>query len=348
MRLKGVTYDVGTEMGGNWRPDFDPRIVHRELEIIKNDLHCNAIRITGFDIQRLVATARDALVQGLEVWICPLLWNRSPKQTLDYTTQTATEVEKLRKDWPDQIVFSVGSEFTLFMRGIIEGGTLTKRIRKALFGKDIIEGKHNKPLNDYLTKASESVRKVFHGKITYASLVWEQVEWNLFDLVGIDHYWSERIKDRYIDMLKPAFEFGKPVVITEFGFKTTKEIPQKGALGLGNVNNTTRLLHMLPVVGKFIKPRLSKIYERDETLQAERLIEQLKLLETTDVEGGFISTFTFPLNPYDEKPKYDLDRESFSLVKYMNGKRGITYPDMSWEPKESFKAVSDFYANNKE
>jgi hypothetical protein len=28
-------------MGENWRPTFDPKIVHRELEIIKIDLHCN-------------------------------------------------------------------------------------------------------------------------------------------------------------------------------------------------------------------------------------------------------------------------------------------------------------------
>ena len=42
MKFKGVTYDVGSIMDGNWRPSFDMKVVHRELEIIKNDLHCNA------------------------------------------------------------------------------------------------------------------------------------------------------------------------------------------------------------------------------------------------------------------------------------------------------------------
>lgn len=57
MRCKGVSYDVGRVMGVNWRPVFDPKVVRRELEIIKNDLHCNAIRICGLHVGRLVAAA---------------------------------------------------------------------------------------------------------------------------------------------------------------------------------------------------------------------------------------------------------------------------------------------------
>ena len=65
MKIRGVNYDVGTQMGVNWRPDYDPEIVHRELEIIKSDLHCNAVGISGKDIGRVVVTAEDALSQGL-------------------------------------------------------------------------------------------------------------------------------------------------------------------------------------------------------------------------------------------------------------------------------------------
>ena len=59
MERKGVRYDVGREMYGNWRPDFYPRVVHRELEIIKNDLHCNAVRISGRDIGRLTLAGQS-------------------------------------------------------------------------------------------------------------------------------------------------------------------------------------------------------------------------------------------------------------------------------------------------
>ena len=44
MKRKGICYDVGRVMFGNWRPDYDPKVVHRELAIIRNDLHCNAVK----------------------------------------------------------------------------------------------------------------------------------------------------------------------------------------------------------------------------------------------------------------------------------------------------------------
>jgi hypothetical protein len=190
------------------------------------------------------------------------------------------------------------------------------------------------------------VRKVYHGPITYASLIWEKVDWNLFDIVGVDHYWSVRIKDRYLDMLKPLASYGKPIVITEFGFNTTKPEPVSGALAIGNIEGGSFVLHRLPLVGRFIRVRLSRIDERDEDIQARRLIDQLTLLDSAKVDGAFISTFIYSVRPHDDDPRYDLDRESPSLVKSYVGKYGTTYPDMTWEPKESFKAVADYYAEH--
>lgn len=63
MNRRGVCYDVGrVHMDGNWRPKFDPRIVRRELGIIKHDLHCNAVRIQGLDIDRLMTASEDSAV----------------------------------------------------------------------------------------------------------------------------------------------------------------------------------------------------------------------------------------------------------------------------------------------
>jgi hypothetical protein len=347
MKRKGVCYDVGVVTDMNWRPDYDPKIVHRELQIIKNDLHCNSVRITSQNIDRLSSAAKDALQQGLEVWFSPQLWNKSPERTLNYVSKAAAAAEKLREDYPEQLVFSVGSELTLFMQGIIEGRTLMKRIQNMMSGNGVKEGAHNKPLNDYLLKANSTVRDVFHGPVTYASLIFEKVDWSIFDIVSIDHYWSVLVKDRYLDILKPYFAFGKPVVITEFGFGTTKTEPTRGALAIANFDGLTWFLHKLPIVGHFVRPRLRKIDERDENMQARRLIDQLTLLDSEGVDGAFISTFVFPIKPYDEDPKYDLDRESASLVKTMTGGRhGTTYPDMTWEPKESFKAVAAYYSKN--
>jgi len=346
MNVKGVNYDVGTVMGVNWRPDYDPNTVQRELEIIKKDLHCNSVGISGKDIGRVMLTAETALSLGLEAWLNPADWgNKPPEPTLSYITEAAKAARPLHERYPGKVVFSLGSEFTLFMQGIIEGRTFMARAKNlSQGGAGIKEGKHNQPLNDFLSKAVSEVRKVFSGQVMYRSLVWEQVDWSIFDVIGVDHYWAEKIKDQYIDMVKPLFTYNKPVINTGFGFNTTSS-PVTGMLSsLGHEPSV--LLHQVPVVGRFIRPKLKVIEERDEALQAKRLIDNLKLLDKAGFSGAFMDQFIFPIRPYSDTPKYDLDRSSSSLVKYFEGGRhGTTYPEMTWEPKEAFKAVANYYAS---
>lgn len=344
MNIKGINYDVGTVMGVNWRPDYAPETVQRELEIIKNDLHCNAVGISGKDIGRVMLTAETALSLGLEVWLNPADWNNKPAiPTLSYIIEAAKAAQPLHERYPGKVVFSLGSEFTLFMQGIIEGKTFMKRAKNLRQnGTAIAEGKHNQPLNDFLGKAVAEVRKVFSGQVMYRSLVWEEVDWSIFDIIGVDHYWAEKIADQYIDMVKPLFNYGKPVINTGFGFNTTNE-PVTGMLSsLGH--EPSILLHQVPGIGRFIRPKLKIIKERDEALQARRLVDNLKLLDKAGFSGAFMDMFIFPIKPYSDNPKYDLDRTTSSLVKYFEGGRhGTTYPEMTWEPKEAFKAVADYY-----
>jgi hypothetical protein len=116
MNRRGVCYDVGrVMMGQDWRPVFLPSQVRRELEIIKNDLHCNAVRICGQNVDRLMTAGEYALDQGLEVWLSPELWDKSPEETLEYVVSVAERAEGLRKHGGGDVIFSVGSELTLFM-----------------------------------------------------------------------------------------------------------------------------------------------------------------------------------------------------------------------------------------
>jgi hypothetical protein len=340
-------------MGMNWRPKFDVKVVHRELEIIKNDLNCNAVRIVGLNMERLMIATEDALKQGLEVWLSPQLWDKSQEKTLKYITETAIATELLRQKWPGQLVFSVGSEATLFMKGIVEGKNFVARIKNPNLISHIKAGEHNKPLNEFLAKAADSVRKEFHGKLTYASLVWEAVDWGLFDFVGVDHYRIARIEDQYVEMLKPSFSHNKPVVITEFGYGTCQGgIGSEGflstsGLGGGIIDVKSQFLHQIPVLGRFVRPHTRGIHVRDEQWQACKLVENLSILDKAGVDGAFISQFESQITPYSDNPKYDLDMASSSLVKYCDdGKHGITYSDMPWEPKESFKAVADYYKSH--
>ena len=92
--------------------------------------------------------------------------------------------------------------------------------------------------------------------------------------------------------------------------------------------------------------QLNGDYVRDEGLQARELTDVLSILEGAGVEGVFVFTFISPTSTYNDNPKYDLDMASYSLVKSYADKHGVTYPDMLWEPKKSFKAVADYFAKH--
>lgn len=342
MNRKGVLYDVGRVMFGNWRPDYDPGVVRRELQIIAEDLHCTAVKICGRDIDRLMVAGEAAAQFGLEVWLCPELWGKRPQPTLNYIGAAAAAAERLRRQWPGKVTFSVGTELSLFMRDILPGRLFHQRVRNAMSTRRG-EGAHNQPLNAFLARASDAARHSFGGPITYASLPFERVDWDLFDIIGVDHYWHQRIADRYAETLQPWLSKGKPVVVSEFGFRTRTRADETGPGGPENVAPLSVPLHLL--LGT--RQRVKTVHERNETLQAKSLIRQLEQLDIAGVDGAFIHTFVFPRSRYDSDPRHDIDTDSFALVKTLpRGQHGDTYPDMTWEPKESFAAVANYYAGH--
>jgi len=390
MNRKGVCYDVGrVMMGENWRPKFDPQIVHRELGIIRNDLHCNTVRVCGLDIDRLMAASEDALAQGLEVWLSPEMWDREQDETLGYITKAAVRAEKLRQRWPGRLIFSVGSELTLFMKGIVEGENVFERINNPSFSGSLREGRHNAALNAFLASASKAVRQVFHGQTTYFSVPLEAVDWGPFDFVGVDLYRDAGNREAYGGMAKAYQVYRKPVVIGEFGCYTYQGAEKLGANGFmvmfGMMEEYLGPKVRLPKpIFDMVKipPRVDGHYIRDEGLQARELVDQLGVLDAAGTEGAFVCTFVSANTPYNKDQRFDSDMVSLSLVKSYPqkesveewtrqvishgkellgvdldpsvlakfndevGKHGQTYPEMSWEPKESFRAVADYYANH--
>jgi hypothetical protein len=349
MHRKGVTYDTGTVMGMNWRPNFDPKGVRRELQIVHDDLHCTAVRLGGHDLGRLRFATEAALALGLEVWVSPQLWDASAEASARYVGRAAAKLEPLRQQYPDRVVFVVGSEATLFSRGILPGRRFVQRMNDPGLMARIRSGATSGPLNVLLAHLVAAARTAFHGPISYASLVWEGVDWTPFDLVGVDHYRLPHWSDRYVELLRPALAVGKPVVVTEFGCEAMRQGPMsEGFLSSSGLKPSvidvrSQFFHQWPVIGRFVRPRLVGEHVRDEQFQAEQLVETLGLLESAAVDGAFVSQFLSQITPYDPDPRYDLDMASSSLVRYIERGRGTTYPDLPWEPKEAFRAVAEFY-----
>jgi hypothetical protein len=228
MNRRGVCYDVGRVMWGqDWRPEFSPEEARRELQIIRDDLHCNAVRICGQDLGRLIVAGEYALDCDLEVWLSPELWDHSPSETLRYIAEAAEAAEDLHRHRPGQVVLSAGSEATLFMNGIVEGSSVFEREHPD-FWQRVRAGEHNGPLNAFLAEAAGRVREVFRGPVTYASVPLEAVEWSRFDFVSVDLYRGAELKDRFTDVLNRYADTGRPVAITEFGCCTYRGAADAG------------------------------------------------------------------------------------------------------------------------
>jgi hypothetical protein len=353
MKQRGVLYDVGRALGprgGTWRPDYSPALARRELEIIRTGLHANAVRICGRDPGRVLAAARDALEQGLEVWLCPEYWNATPARTLRYLTAAAAAAEPLRERWPDRLVFSVGNELTLFMRGIVPGRSYRKRSDLPVLREVVRSGRHTPPLRAFLADAVAAVRRVYHGPVGYCALPIEDVDWDLFDVIGVNYYRRAQNSARYPLLLERLLATGKPVTVTELGFPACRDADDVGLLASNNDAGlgSYALLGLLglPGVRRLIRPPVARVHPRDEATQARLLLDHLNLLEQIGVDGAFIVSFSFPIAVYDPDPRRDHDATALSLVRTLpRGQRGTTYPDMSWEPKQAFRAVAGFYAS---
>jgi hypothetical protein len=341
-----VVYDVGRSMGAlsmNWRPDYTPALMRRELDIIQAGLHANAVRLGGRDPRRVLAAADYAASIGLNVWLGPELWNATPRRTLSYVTAAAAAAEPLFQRWPDQLTFSVGNELTLFMRGIVPGRGLAQRSRLPRLREFVLSGQDM--LRAFLADAVASVRRVYGGPVSYSAPPFERVDWDHFDVAGVNYYRQQALTtEQYLTKINRLQAMGKPVAITELGFAACRDADDPKFLSTFNAAPLSMLGIALPAVRQLIRPRVRTVYPRDEQAQARLLVDQLQLLHQAGVDRAFVMSFSFPLAPYSEDPRHDLDATAFSIVRTLpRGQRGATYPDVGWDPKEAFHAVARYY-----
>ena len=100
--------------------------------------------------------SRCALDLGLEVWFSPALFDKSPAETLRYIIDAARVAESVRNATDAKLVFCIGQELMLFMRGILPGRNLLERFDNPANRQMIRAGKHRAPLNAFLGERNRS------------------------------------------------------------------------------------------------------------------------------------------------------------------------------------------------
>jgi hypothetical protein len=335
VRLRGVNYDVGTAISPDYhsRPVWDLDVARAELAVVRNQLHCNAVRISGTDHERLLQATAMALDLGLQVWLSPQLHDADPPTTLAYTKECAQRAAALH-DGRSELVYVLGSELTWFMRGIMPGATFQRRVMNPLGMAGLRwTDRPGRRLNAFLADAAAAVRAVFPGPVTYAAAPIERVDWRPFDYVALDYYRGAKNRLDYGPRLARHFAVGKPVVVTELGLCTYRGAELAGARGWA--------------ITEVVDGRLQIKGERkrDEELQARELIDMLTIVEATGVKGAFVFTFVSPALPHRaDEPRHDLDLASYSLVKTRpTAEPGSDREQPAWEPKRSFHALAQHY-----
>jgi hypothetical protein len=337
LEIKGVNYDVGVGLSSDSNPNnnLTAEVMKEELGVIKNELHCNAVRIYGSDLEKLIECSKIAVKEGLKVWFSPRYINASLEETIDYIIECSMAAEQLRKISPE-IVYVIGNEFSLDVKGFIDGETIFIRILNLSKPISIIKNSlglgFKKELNNFLAKAVPKVRQNFKGEITYASGQWEKVDWDKFDIIAVNYYRNRFNSLKYRRTVRKFVQKKKKFAITEFGCCSFKGAEQKGAWGYSVID------------WKKSRPQLKKLLERDESVQSNYLIDLLNIYLKENVRAVFVYTFIARRAKYDVNPKYDLDMANFGLVKVLPSDNNDSKFSYAWERKKAFYELSEFYS----
>ncbi|WP_328473085.1 hypothetical protein OHA21_11580 [Actinoplanes sp. NBC_00393] len=328
MRANGIAYSTGFHSA----QEFDPAIVRRELAIIRDDLHCNAVHIVGVDAGRLEVAAGIAAELGLEVWFSPYPLELTPEEILALFLDCADRAERLRAAGAE-VVFVAGVELSIMNRGFIDGDRLDERVGN-LFAGRIAEVRVR--LDAFLRNAAAAIRERFHGRLTYAAIPFEGVDWELFDFVTLELIRSAEVAGQFREAVRDLAAQPKPVAITGFGTAAWR-----GASDVAP--RSMEIMEYDPVTRAPL--RLNGVYERDEEGQATYFRELLEIFDSEGVDSAFCYLFALPDFPHrpDGDPRDDLDLASPGIVKVLDRPTGNGLP---WEPKAAFAAIAEHYSSS--
>lgn len=326
MRVFGMNYDTGfVSAGSTTHEPFDPETVRRDLRVIRDELHCDAVRITGGVQDRLELTARFAVEAGLEVWYSPFTNGLDRDGLMAFVLDGAERAERLRQSGAS-VVYLTGSEISMFTDGFLPGRDLAERM--ALF-TDPMRMREAVPaaraaVRDFLAEAVPRVRERFTGPVGYASIPLEAVDWAPFDIIASDAGYRDATNAAtFPQTLAAAVEQGKPYAATEFGCCTFR-----GAADVaGRAEPVTYDEHGRAAT-------LTARLERDEEGQARYIVDLLRDYEAGGVDAAFVYTFANRHLPTTDDPERDFDLAARGIVRVL--------PDGSWTPKAAFHALAAY------
>lgn len=330
LRHRGVVYTVGE--GESPATGWNAQRMRADIRAIRQDVHADTVDVTGDGVERLAATAAEAAEQGLHVWLQPTLGDVPQRDILEHLAETGRVAQRLRRQGAS-VDLSVGCEFWLFVPGILPGETVLERVRNRLNGTyDPVVTQRR--LDAFTARAARTGRSVFDGRLSYAAAQDDQVDWSLFDVVGIDYYSFFPRPADYVKELRRFLRWGKPLTITEFGTCAYVGAPETGGMGWDVVDYDKD--------PEEIKGHLV----RSERTQADYVTALLRVFESMGLYAAMAFEFVTPDAPHRaDNPRFDIDMASYAVTKTVQKRPGHPEAGWHWEPKQAFHALARHYAD---
>lgn len=335
--VRGINYNIGIQyIAGGYEP-IRPSLqeMRADLKAIQQGLHCNAIRIYGDDLDRILECTQIAFDLGLEVWASPRKIDLEASDTVEYVRSCAQELQRVNSR-DRKMTFILGCELTIDLHGLVPGRSIHDRLRRifnplsfAMTAFGVCPG-YNEKLEELLTDSVRSAREVFSGPITYAAGTWENVPPSLFDLTSVNLYRDHRNERSYVSTVRKLTSGTKSVAITEFGCGAFQGAER---LGAGSYRIVSR---------RGDQAVIPSGYKRDEGVQADYLRDLLAVFAEHGVYAAFPFEFIDRNSRHSEDPARDLDMASFGLVKIVENRKGEGRS--AWVPKKAFHELASIYA----
>jgi len=110
-------------------------------------------------------------------------------------------------------VFVAGVELSLMNRGFLSGESAEERVAQ-LMSRPERRAEAIRELgvriNAFLCDAAAAIRERFQGKLTYAAIQFEQVDWTPFDFVTFELIRSAEVADRFRDAVRTLARASAP------------------------------------------------------------------------------------------------------------------------------------------
>ncbi|GAA1550377.1 hypothetical protein GCM10009804_03700 [Kribbella hippodromi] len=332
--MKGVAYDTGGGLDEDSRAYWRTSVMRSEIHAIRHRLHANWVSIYGSDPHRLIETAKVALEAGLTVSIQPRSFDEPQPAELEKLRKVAIAAELLRQRYDQEVILVIGCEFMLFTPGIALGATFAERV-EYLSRPDLDRVALQRRFQAFSAKMVTVARDNFRGRITYgAASDLEQVDWSLFDIVGLDYYSYHPNRAGHTKELAKFKRWNKPILILEFGCCTFTGAAKAGGMGWDIVDYSGDV------------PVIPPQYVRNEQEQADHLANMLGVFAAEGFLGASPYTFISPDAPHrpHDRP-HDEDIAAYSLCKVYRSDDTNPASRYYWLPKKSFHAMSRIYRN---